>query len=62
LPPHHALGAPLLIERRAVGVARLGEDAHAEADDSAGLARRVVIDEGEADGRRADVEAENAHG
>ncbi|HEY1944525.1 MAG TPA: hypothetical protein VGH40_20625 [Roseiarcus sp.] len=46
---HHALGAPLLVERRAVNVARLGEDARTEAEDSPRLLPFVDVDRGEAD-------------
>lgn len=61
LPAHHALGAALLVERRAVGIARLGKNAHAEAEDFSRLARLIMLDDGEADRGRADVQAENKH-
>jgi hypothetical protein len=62
LPAHHALGASLLLERRAVDIARLGEDAGAQALDLPAPARFVEIDDREADRGRADVETENPHG
>jgi hypothetical protein len=62
LPAHHSLGAALLVERRAFGVARFRKNARAEPEDLPGAALLVEVDRGEADRRRADVETENAHG
>ncbi len=61
LPPHHALGASRLIERRAVGVARLREYPDAEAENAPGFSLFVEVDDGEANRCRANVKTKMEH-
>jgi hypothetical protein len=62
LTPYHAALATLLIERNAIRIARLRENADTQMDDFAGASGRIEADDGGADRGGSDIEAVNQFG